>query len=252
MTSRVERVNGWADSTRHVVTHWFTGAIDTVEECFAGASILVADGVVAWLAAENMVTALGMSLPLAIGTGIALEGAGLVTSRAALKVRYYNQTRPSGEPAMLEWLAWTGLVLQFVIGLLLVVVNTVAVNARLWGLIPIATLSAIGTVAHLLENDVKARETGTKSAIPAASVAPAAPVANVEVTLEAETVTPELTSMERVLNYYREFPTAKQEAVAKACGISRGRVGQLLAEAKEKNLIRSNGHVEVLASGEAR
>ena len=188
--------------------------VGVIEHTAASIAIPVADGVVAWLAMENMIRVLGFSRPVSIMTGLALEGCGIVVSRAALGVRYYNQTRPQSEPPALEWLAWLLLGLQFVIGGVLVTVNTVATSSMLFGLLTLATLSAVGTLAHMLENDVKARE---KSPSPQV-VLPEIADAPLEV---AETAT----TRDKVLAFYRENPSASQQTCADALGVSRATVG---------------------------
>lgn len=122
------------------------------------ASVWCADGVVSVLAAQNMVGTLGFSRPVAILTGIALEGVGVVVSDCALKVHRYNQTRRSDEPPAMEALAWTVAGLQFAIGLVLISVNAVFVNQMVFGLLAIGILSATGTLAHMLADDVTVRE----------------------------------------------------------------------------------------------
>lgn len=188
--------------------------VGVIEHTAASIAIPVADGVVAWLAMENMIRVLGFSRPVSIMTGLALEGCGIVVSRAALGVRYYNQTRPQSEPPALEWLAWLLLGLQFVIGGVLVTVNTVATSSMLFGLLTLATLSAVGTLAHMLENDVKAREKSPSPQVVLPEIADAPP----EV---AETAT----TRDKVLAFYRENPSASQQTCADALGVSRATVG---------------------------
>lgn len=249
MTSRVERINSAVDSGLGVVRHTITAAVDAFEDCFASIAIPGADAAIALLAAQNMVQQLGFSLGVAIITGVSLEGVGLVANRAALRCRYYNQTHKS-EPPALEKLAWSLLVMNFLIGIVLVVANTVWIGGMMWGVISVAFLGSIGTLAHVIENDVKARETSAK---PAASLAPAAPLASNAVaesfTLDAP-VAPLATTRDRVLAFYRENPSATQEAAALAVGVNRSRIGQILKELEDKKIISRNGHVEVLAASE--
>ncbi len=218
MSEPVDAINGVVDD--------FVGV---VEHTAASIAIPVADGVVAWLAAENMVRALGFSWPVSIMTGLALEGCGIVVSRAALEVRYYNQTKAQDAPPALEWLAWTLLGAQFVIGGVLVTVNTVATSSMLFGLLTLATLSAVGTLAHMLENDIKARS-HTADVLPSSDK-----VAEVV----AELAQP--SARARVQAFYTENPHASQTAAASATGISRQRVGQLRAELLAEGAIPSNG-----------
>lgn len=169
--TRVERINNVVDSGLGVIRHAVTATVDTFEECFSAVAIPGADAAVALLAAQNMVQQLGFSLSVAIITGVALEGTGLVTSRAALRCYDYNQTRAPGSPKALAWLAWTLVGLQFGIGCVLVAVNTVAANAMLFGVLTVALLGSIGTLAHVIEAQVKARQS---SATIAAATEPVA------------------------------------------------------------------------------
>lgn len=220
MSKWTDTVNGCVDDV-----------VGVVEHTAASLAIPVADGVVAWLAMENMIRVLGFSRPVSIMTGLALEGCGIVTSRAALAVRHFNQTRAEGEPAALEWLAWALLGVQFVVGGVLVTVNTVATGSMLFGLLTLATLSAVGTLAHMLENDVKAREENAKPA------QPAQPDTRDLLDVAQELAQPVIleqpgTTRERVLRYYDTHPSAKQQECADALGISR----QLVSS------YRRNGH----------
>jgi hypothetical protein len=196
MTSRVDRINSGVDA-----------GIGVFEHFAASLAIPVADGVVAWLAAENMVTTLGFSWPVAIMTGVALEGCGIVASRAALTVRYFNQTH-KGEPPALEWLAWAILAVQFIISAVLVMVNTVWLNGMTFGLLTLATLSAVGTLAHMLESDVRARQSS-------ADVAPNAPVTPPE----QAPIGAKPTKRERVLAYFKENPHETSAKAAEELGL---------------------------------
>jgi hypothetical protein len=239
MTSTwVSKTNGFVDDL-----------VGVVEHTAATIAIPVADGVVAWLAAENMIQVLGFSRPVSVLTGLALEGCGIVASRAALAVRRYNQTRANDQPPALGWLAWSLLGAQFLIGAVLVTVNTVRVDAMTGGLLTIAALSSIGTLSHMLENDVKAREENAKPAQPVAQTAqaPAQPAERDLVDVAQELAQPIIieqpgTTRERVLRYYDAHPRTTQQECADALGISR----QLVSN------YRRNGHVEVLASEEGR
>jgi len=219
MSKPVYAINGVVDD--------FVGV---VEHTAASIAIPVADGVVAWLAAENMVRALGFSWPVSIMTGLALEGCGIVVSRAALEVRYYNQTKAQDAPPALEWLAWTLLGAQFLIGGVLVTVNTVATSSMLFGLLTLATLSAVGTLAHMLENDIEARRS-ERAALPSS-----AQVAEVVADLAQPS------ARARLQAFYTENPHASQAAAASATGVSRQRVGQLRAELLAEGAIPSNGN----------
>ncbi len=218
MSKPVDMINGFVEDV-----------VGVVEHTAAAIAIPVADGVVSWLAAENMVRALGFSWPVSIMTGLALEGCGIVVSRAALAVRYFNQTH-RGEPPALEWLAWLLLGLQFVIGGVLVTVNTVATSSMLFGLLTLATLSAVGTLAHMLENDIEARRS-ERAALPSS-----AQVAEVVADLAQPS------ARARLQAFYTENPHASQAAAASATGVSRQRVGQLRAELLAEGAIPSNGN----------
>ena len=218
MTSTwVSKTNGFVDDV-----------VGVVEHTAASLAIPVADGVVAWLAMENMIQVLGFSRPVSIMTGLALEGCGIVTSRAALVVRHFNQTRADGEPAALEWLAWSLLGVQFIVGAVLVTVNTVATGSMLFGLLTLATLSAVGTLAHMLENDVKARKNSPSVQDDAQ---PAQDDARDLVDMAQELAQSVIieqpgSTKERVLRYIEQHPDAKQQAVADALGVSRQLVSQ--------------------------
>ena len=213
MGKQVDTINGAVDSGLSVVRHAVTATVDAFEDCFASVAIPGADAAIALLAAQNMFTQLGFSLAVSAITAISLEGVALVANRAALKCRYYNQTH-KGEPPAMEGLAWSLLVLNFLIGIVLVVVNTVWVGAMTFGVISVAFLGSIGTLAHVIENDVKARE---KSPSPQV-VLPEVADAPLEV---AETAT----TRDRVLAFYRENPSASQQTCADALGVSRATVG---------------------------
>jgi len=212
--------------------------MDAFEECFASVAIPGADAAVALLAAENMVKTLGFSLAVSVITGLSLEGVALVANRAALRCRYYNQTH-RGDPPAMERLAWSLLAINFLIGIVLMVVNTVALDARMWGVISVAFLGSIGTLAHVIENDVKARETSAKPAQPVAQTAqaPAQPAERDLVDVAQELAQPIIieqpgTTRERVLRYYDAHPRTTQQECADALGISR----QLVSS------YRRNGH----------
>ena len=216
--SRVERINSGVDSI-----------VEVVEHTAASLAIPVADGVVSWLAAENMVRTLGFSWPVSIMTGVALEGCGIVVSRAALKVRRYNQTRGAKPPA-LEWLAWSLLGAQFAVGAVLVTVNTVATSSMLFGLLTLATLSAVGTLAHMLENDVA--ETSHSGANPLPS-----PERVAEVIADMAPAT----AKDRVMWAYRENPHADKREVAQALGIGYSTVSKAYRELLAAGAIEHNG-----------
>lgn len=229
--SRVERWNSGVDSALGVVRHFVVALMDAFEDCFASVAIPGADAAVAILAAQNMVKQLGFSLAVSVITAISLEGVALVANRAALRCRYYNQTHKD-EPPTLEALAWGLLGLNFALGVVLVVVNTVWVGAMTWGVISVAFLGSIGTLAHVIENDVKAREVGAK---PAATVAPkndkAADLA--QDLAQPVIIEQPATTRERVLRYVEDHPDDTQDKVAEALGVSRQTVS---------NYKRSNGN----------
>jgi small basic protein len=232
MMSRVERINGAVDSTLGVVRHIVTATVDAFEECFASVAIPGADAAIALLAAQNMFTQLGFSLAVSAITAISLEGVALVANRAALRCRYYNQTH-KGEPPAMETLAWGLLVLNFLIGIVLVVVNTVAVDARMWGVISVAFLGSVGTLAHVIENDVKAREVGAK---PATAVLPS-PDRIEQVIADIAPAT----AKDRVMWAYRENPHADKREVARALGIGYSTVSKAYRELRAENAIPANG-----------
>ncbi|MFA4974876.1 MAG: hypothetical protein WC683_19920 [bacterium] len=215
--TRVERINSAVDSV-----------VEVVEHTAASLAIPVADGVVSWLAAENMVRTLGFSWPVSIMTGVALEGCGIVVSRAALRVRRYNQTRGAKPPA-LEWLAWTLLGAQFAVGAVLVTVNTVATSSMLFGLLTLATLSAVGTLAHMLENDVA--ETSHSADVLPSSERVAEVIAEIA----------PATAKDRVMWAYRENPHADKREVAQALGIGYSTVSKAYRELLAAGAIEHNG-----------
>lgn len=237
MSSRVDTWNSAVDSGLSVVRHTVTATMDAFEECVGALAIPGADAAVAIMASQNMVRVLHMPLSVAIIVGIALEGVGLVTSRAALRCRFYNQTHRNEPPAM-EWMAWTVAVVQFAIGLALVCVNAVWLDAMVFGLIAIGTLSATGTLAHMIENDVKAREVNATAATPAAIVAPEPP-ADSDV---ADTPEQPVSAKDRVMWAYRENPHADKRDVAKALGIGYSTVSKAYRELAAEGAIGNGRH----------
>lgn len=238
MSKRVDAINGAVDSCSDVFEHFV-----------ATWAVPVADGVVAVLAANNMATTLGFPLSVSVMAGIALEGVGIVSSKAALECHYYNQVRGS-KPPVLEALAWVVAGIQFGVGFALILVNAVMIERMVLGLLAIGVLSTTGTLAHMLRDDVRARE---KSPSPQATPQAQALVAETTISnapevAESTQAVRQASARERVLAFYIANPTASQIEAASACELSRQRVGQLLAELEREGAISRNGHVEVLGA----
>lgn len=211
--SRVERINSGVNACSDVFTHFV-----------ATWAVPAADLTVAVLAANNMARVLGFPWPVAILTGFALEGVGIASSKAALECHYYNQVR-NNKPPVLEWLAWTVATVQFAVGFALILVNAVMIDKMVLGLLSIGVLSATGTLAHMLRDDVRARQS-------AATVAPDSD--NVAQDLAQPVIIEQpATTRERVLRYVEQHPDDTQDKVAEALGVSRQTVS---------NYKRSNGN----------
>lgn len=219
--TKVNTINGANDAVADVFTHFV-----------ATWAIPVADGVVAVLAAQNMVQVLGFSWPVAILTGFALEGVGIATSKAALECHYYNQVR-GDRPPVLEPLAWVVAAVQFAIGFVLILVNAVIVNSMVSGLVCIGILSATGTLAHMLRDDVRAR---------ANAQPPDATPKATQNGHETDTPTPaQAGARERVTAYFLENPHAPTAQAARELGMVRQTVGNWRERLVAEGAIPQNG-----------
>lgn len=217
-------------------------------------SVWAVDGVGAWLAAENLIRVLGYSRGLALLIGVALEVTGVVVIDAALAARRYNQMHPS-EPPVMARLAWGVTIAQFIVTGTMIMLNAVWVDARIYSFGAIALLTTLSTIGHMIKNDVEAREKSPSPQPAPLEVAPVAepsvaPAPQLEIELP-EMVAPAQTaplasSRDRALAFYAANPYATQEDAAKACGVNRSRIGQILKELEAEGAISRNGHVEVL------
>lgn len=219
--SRVDRINSAVDACSDVFTH-----------LVATLAVPVADGVVAVLAAENMAHVLGFSWPVSIMTGVALEGVGIVTSKAALECHLFNQER-GDKPPVLEWLAWTVATVQFAVGFALILVNAVLVDRMVLGLLCIGVLSATGTLAHMLRDDVRAR---ANAQVPGATPK--------QTQNGHETDTPSIAqpgARERIMAYFVENPHAPTAQAARELGMVRQTVGNWRERLVAEGAIPQNG-----------
>lgn len=224
MNSRVERINGAVNACSDVFEHFV-----------ATWAVPVADGVVAVLAANNMATTLGFPLSVSVMAGIALEGVGIVSSKAALECHYYNQTR-NNKPPVLEGLAWTVAGVQFAVGFALILVNAVMVDRMVLGLLSIGVLSATGTLAHMLRSDVRARQSQQQPAPVVASVAEEPPTVDDIVDAFAQ---PD--KRQRLAAYFVENPHATNASAARMTGIPASTVRVWRQEMIEAGEIEHNG-----------
>jgi len=229
--SRVERINSSVNACSDVFTHFV-----------ATWAVPAADLTVAVLAASNMANVLGFSWPVAILTGFALEGVGIASSKAALECHYYNQVR-NDKPPVLEWLAWTVAGVQFLVGFALILVNAVLIDRMVLGLLSIGVLSATGTLAHMLRDDVRARQSA-RSAIDPDQVSENA---NNYVQLgtkqgsNADLALAPATAKERVKLAYQADRHADKKDVAAALGLGESTVRKAYRELLLEGAIEHNG-----------
>lgn len=225
MSKRVDAINGAVDSCSDVFEHFV-----------ATWAVPVADGVVAVLAANNMATTLGFPLSVSVMAGIALEGVGIVSSKAALECHFYNQTR-NNKPPVLEGLAWAVAGVQFAVGFALILVNAVMVNQMVLGLLSIGLLSATGTLAHMLRSDVRARQ---DRQLPAPVVVNAMPRL-VDVDQEPLTAIEQASTRDRVAAHFVENPHDTNANAARLLCIKPGIVGHWRRQLTAEGAIPANG-----------
>jgi hypothetical protein len=223
----------WVIGNLHSLDRMATTVVEVV-------SIWSADAIVAVLASANMVQTLRFSWPLAIITGIALEGVGVVVAKSALHVRRYNQSLQPGDKPALEWLAWSIVAFQFAIGAVLICVNAVWTNAMTFGLITLSLLSGTATLAHMLSQDVQAREARREAKHDVLPSPEQVAEVIADLAPSAQDVAP-VGNRERVMWFYNENPHASPTQAARELGMNRQTVTNWHDKLLAENAIPHNG-----------
>jgi len=222
MSEQIGKTERWVVGNLHSLDRMATTVVEVV-------SIWAADAIVAVLASANMVQTMGFSLALAITTGVALEGVGVVVAKSALRVRRFNQSLRPGDKPALEWLAWLIVAVQFGIGAVLICVNGVWVSAMTFGLITLSLLSGTATLAHMLSQDVQAREALRDNA------------PSVQASAQAAQEDAQAAPRDRVMAYFMENPHAQKTVAAQALGMTRQAVSYWYGKLAEEHAIPANG-----------
>lgn len=217
-------------------------------------AIPLADGVVSIVAAQVVAESLGLPLWLAYGAGFAMEGAGVLAAKVPLEQHRFNQEKDTADHKAPELFGWITFAVQTAFSTVLIVLNAVGPEARLFG-IPWLTLPVFGmmtlsvqslaaTVAAGLYADIRQREKNRTRRLDserreherakaerraARQTAKPAPVQNI----------PERTPrQERIVQYVSEHRNDSLNEIAQALELSKTMVHTELAAVG----MRKNGH----------